>query len=464
MHPSDRKDATKRRSIRITVRLRTASTPRSRVSTASSKQAADEWVSKMLSVLTVDCDYYSAVAAIEDDNEIHLRRILTGLCLDDIDNMDKPNVLGDLADLRSTTWMDAEGRTLLHLASQWGYINCVRCLVDVKLVGTAFAAVFLNTTDHHSETALHLACKGTEYTHREVAEYLLRAGANHRIPNENLKTAVDLARVNIAGDHMKNVIEPIIFTGTAHTLHEVADDGGESLLDKIRDVLKTVHIDDMQPRIVLEFLHRGGCSCVLALLSRDDNPWIQVQAAKVAGDILAVMDKHAGWPYDALVKRMCQPAGGVRLALVHRLVGHLAGSNGWVQRAAAATLARDARSAHHPSVGRDLKENVTSTQLKSMSRQLTLLAMLHKEFGRHSEPPVLRESDLVCQSLLLYRLIPTHMLTELLWTVGRRESNTSPRTACQMHRSAVSIRIENRQSSQQTQGTSAGSTLVFSSP
>lgn len=402
VHESDRTTVTTRRSIRITLRLRTTASPRSRSPVAQKKEAA-EWVDRLVSVLKVDCDYLKAKAAIENDDAIYLRRILAGMCLDEIDNVAKPSILGELVDLRSAAWMDT-GRTLLHLASQRGHVNCVRCLVDVNVVGTAFAAVFLNVTDHHDETALHLACKGIDYTHREIAEHLLRAGAIHSIQNENLQTAVDLAVVDIAGHSMKKILEPIVRTSTAHVLHDVADDGGDSLLDTIRDVLDTIH---MQPRIVLEFLYRGGCSCVLALLSRDDNPCIQIQAAKVSGDLLSVLDEHASWPYHALIERICQPAGGVRLALVHRLVGHLASSTGGVQRAAAATLARDARSAHHPSIGSDLTENATSTQLYKMSLQLALLAVLHKELGTESEP-VLRESDLVCQSVQLCSLISLH--------------------------------------------------------
>lgn len=397
---SDRAVVTTRRSIRITLRLRTAANPRSRLSAAQNQEAA-RWVGNLFSDLKVDCSYNAAARAVEEDNAGYLHRILAGMCLDDIDNVDKPGPLGELADLRqSPAWIDAAGRTLLHLASQRGRINCVRCLVDVNIVGTAFAEVFLNARDHHGETALHLACKGTEYTHREVAEHLLRAGANHRIQNENLKTAADLAGIVVAEDSMKKILEPIIHTSTAHVLRDVADDGGDSLLGSIRDVLDTIH---MQPRIVLEFLYRGGCSCMLALLSRDDNPCIQVQATKVAGKLLTLLDEHASWPYDELIKRMCRPAGGVRLALVHRLVGHLASSTGAVQRAAAATLARDARTTQHPSIGSDLRENITSTQLNSMTLQLALLAVLHTELGTESEP-VLRESDLVCQSVQPYSL------------------------------------------------------------
>ena len=389
----DRNSRTRRHSIRMTLRLRTAATPRSRVSTAQNKQAA-EWARKLITDLKVECDYSTAAAAVEDDDANYLQRILAGMCLDEIDNVDR-RVLGELGHLRSAAWMDAEGRTLLHLASQWGHINCVRCLVDVNIVGTAFAAVFLNVTDYHEETALHLACKGTDYTHLEVAEHLLRAGVEHRVQNENGKTAFDLIGVDVAGFSMKKILEPIIHTSTARVLRDVADDGGGSLLDTIRNVLDTT---DVQPRVVLEFLYRGGCSCVLALLCRDDNPCIQVQAAQVAGDLLSILEKHASWPYDALTERMCQP-GGVRIALVHRLVGHLASSAGAVQRAAAATLARDARTVHHPSVGNDLRDKISSSQLKTLSLQLALLAMLHKELGRKSEP-VLRESDLVRQDVL----------------------------------------------------------------
>ena len=378
----------------MTLRLRTAPTPRSRVSTPQNKQAA-EWARKLIADLKIECDYSTAVAAVEDDDADYLQRILAGMCFDELDNVDR-RVLGELGCLRSAAWMDAEGRTLLHLASRLGHINCVRCLVDINIVGTAFAAVFLNVTDNHDETALHLACKGTDYRHLEVAEHLLRAGVEHRVQNVNGKTALDLTDVDVAGFGMKKILESIIHTSTARVLRDVTDDGGDSLLDTIRNVLDTTHV---QPRVVLEFLYRGGFSCVLALLCRDDNPCIQVRAAKVAGELLSALEQHASWPYDALTERMCQPAGGVRIALVHRLVGHLASSVGAVQRAAAATLARDARTVHHPSVGNDLRDKIPSSQLNTLSLQLALLAMLHKELGRKREPG-LRESDLVRQAVL----------------------------------------------------------------
>ena len=380
----DTKSSAQRFSVRVTLEFRPVKSvgPKHPNNSVLQIQRETEWTNTVLSLLKVDCEYVIAVARVKDGDAIWLRRIVAALRSGAVDDTEKPMPLGTLQRLKDE-WVDEAGYTLLHWAAERGHIDCVRCLVDPHTVGTMISETLLDVQESCGNTALHLACK---HNRHDVAMYLLRLGANHRIQNCDSQNVSDLARG--CSVSMKKSIDTIIRIGTAHVLCNVEDDGGTSLLSTIVHVLRPTSSELLgsDPHIMMAFLRKGGCSCTLALLSRDDNPHIQVEASKATGHIFAVLDEHSS--NDHHLRKL-------RLALLQRLVGHLANSTGPVQRAAAATLARDARTKAYPSCGADFLTSALNEREDVTSSQLALLATLHKEHPHTEHGPVLRESDLV---------------------------------------------------------------------
>lgn len=101
--------------------------------------------------IQVDDDYL-LLESVKSGKEKQVRTILSG------------------GNYRNVDYIDGFGRTALHWASEYGYVNIVYLLVENKWD--------YNATDNKSQTPLHIACN---HYGSDIASYLITCGCDVNI-------------------------------------------------------------------------------------------------------------------------------------------------------------------------------------------------------------------------------------------------------------------------------------------
>jgi len=94
-------------------------------------------------------------------------------------------------------WTYQERESLLHIAACLGYLPAIQLLIR--------AGVGIDQQNRYKQTALHLA---TLYQHPEVVAYLIDAGANEHLVDEEHLTPYMLARIKVMSKEIEGLFHP----------------------------------------------------------------------------------------------------------------------------------------------------------------------------------------------------------------------------------------------------------------